>query len=96
MEHIEKFDLSKALPAISHPYEVSGEERIKKLEGYLKDESIKSQWSNIQFVINMYKTEKLRFLLRPPNGRSIYVCDGQVYHSLPDLEELWIDQCGLR
>ncbi|KAJ5781485.1 uncharacterized protein N7518_009968 [Penicillium psychrosexuale] len=88
MEEIEKFDLSKALPAIPRPYEVSGEERIKKLEGYLKDERIKSQRSNIQFVINMYKTGKLKSLLGPPNGRSIYVCDGQVYHSLPDLEEI--------
>ena len=72
------------------PYEVPGEERIKRLEGYLKVERIKSQRSNIQFVINMYQTGKLKSLLGPPNGISIYVCDGQVYHFLPNLEEIWM------
>lgn len=84
---MEKFDLSKSRPAIPYPFEVSGEERIKQLEEYLKNEILRLQRPNIEHVIDMYKTGQLKSLLGPPNGKGIYVCGGQVFEELPNSKE---------
>lgn len=85
----EWFDISKARPAIPHPFEVSGEERIKELEGYLSSNNkvLQRQRANIEHLINMYKTGQLKSLLGPPDGRGIYVCGGKVFEEYPDYEE---------
>lgn len=83
----EPFDLSKARPAIPYPFEMSAEERIKQLEEYLNMKILRLQRSNIEHVIEMYKTGQLKSLLGPPDGKNIYVCGGQVFDDIPSDEE---------
>lgn len=68
-----KFDLSKARPAIPHPFVVPGEERIKQLEEYLQDAILRFQRPNIEYVIDMYKTGQLKSLLGPTQWER-YIC----------------------
>lgn len=83
----EPFDLSKARPAIPYPFEVPAEERIKQLEEYLDMKILRSQRSNIEHVIKMYKTGELKSLLGPPHGKSIHVCGGEIFDEFPNHKE---------
>lgn len=82
----ERYDMTKVIPSPLIPFEMSAEDRIQQLEGFLKEDWLQHHRVNIETLINMYKTGELKSFRGEPNPTWLYLCGGEVFDDYPSDE----------